>query len=70
VRLRHILATMLIEGINAGEFTTTLNVKDANELLYGFFEAAVFRLVVLRRTSVEELKGAIKLAIHCFREKA
>ena len=69
VRLRHILATMLIEGIKAGEFSAALNVKDANELLYSFFEATVFRLVVLRRTSVEELKRAVRLAIHCFREK-
>jgi len=69
VRLRHILTSMLIEGIKAGEFSATLNVKDANELLYGFLEATVFRLVVLRRTSVEELKGAIKLAISRFAAK-
>ena len=66
VRLRHILATMLIEGIKAGEFSQSLNVKDANELLYGFLEAAVFRLVILRRASVEELKGAMKLAVRRF----
>ena len=66
VRLRKILATMLIEGIKAGEFSATLNVKDANELLYSFFETVVFRLVVLRRTSVEELKGAVRLAIQRF----
>ena len=69
VRLRHILATMLIAGIKAGEFPATLNVKDANELLYGFFEAAVFRLVVLRRSSIDELKSAAKLAIRCFAAK-
>ena len=63
VRLRHILTNMLIAGIKAGEFSVNLNVKDANELLYGFLEAAVFRLVVLRRNSVEELKGAMKLAV-------
>ena len=66
VRLRHIMTAMLIAGIKAGEFSATLNVKDSNELLYGFFEAAVFRLVILRRTSVEELKGAAKLAIQRF----
>lgn len=69
VRLRHILASMLIAGKKAGEFSATLNVKEANELLYSFFEAAVFRLVVLRRTSVEEMKGALKLAIHRFAAK-
>jgi len=66
VRLRRILAAMLIEGLKAGEFTSHLNVKDANEILYGFLEAAVFRMVVLRRTSVEELKDAMKLAVKCF----
>lgn len=66
VRLRHILATMLIEGIRAGEFSPALNVKDANELLYGCLEAAVFRLVVLRRSSVEELKRSMRLAVRRF----
>ena len=66
VRLRRILASMLIEGIKAGEFHKSLNVKDANEFLYASLEAAVFRLVVLRRSSVEELKSAIQLAISNF----
>ena len=69
VRLRRILATMLIEGIKAGEFTRRLNVKDANELLYGFFETAIFRMVVLRRTSVGEIKDAMKLAVKGFTTK-
>ena len=63
VRLRHILSTMLIEGIKAGEFTQSTNVKDLNEMLYGLLEAAVFRLTVLRRSSVEDIKEAIKLAV-------
>ena len=66
VRLRHILSTMLIEGIKAGEFAPSINVKDANEQLYGLLEAAVFRMVVLRRSSVEELKDVIKLTVQRF----
>ena len=66
VRLRHILATILIDGIKAGEFVSRLNVKDANELLYSFLEAAVFRMVVLRRSSVDEIKDAMKLAVELF----
>ena len=69
VRLRHIMTSMLIAGKKAAEFSPTLNVKEANELLYSFFEAAVFRLVVLQRTSIEELKGALKLAIDQFEAK-
>jgi len=63
VRLRHILSTLLIEGIKAGEFSESINVKDANELLYGFLETSVFRLVVLRNSQVEEVKAAMKLAV-------
>ena len=63
VRLRHILTTMLIEGIKAGEFAPSINVKEANELLYSFLESAVLRMVVLRRTSVDEIKPAVKLAV-------
>ena len=69
VRLRHILTTMLIEGIKDGEFASALNVKDANELLYCFLEAAVFRLTVLRRATVEELKEAMELAVKGFAVK-
>ena len=70
VRLRHILSTMLIEGIKAGEFRRSINVKKANEVLYGLVEAAVFRLVVMRRSSVDELVDAVKLAVSGFAVKS
>jgi len=66
VRMRHILSTLLIEGIKAGEFSASINVKDADELLYSFLEAAVFRLVVLRNSRVEEIKTAMELAVKGF----
>ena len=66
VRVRRILATILIEGIRAGEFSPELNVKDANELLFSFLEAACYRLAVLRRRSVDDLKDATKLAVSRF----
>ena len=66
VRMRHILSAMLIKGIKSGEFSQSINVKDTNEILYGILESAVFRLTVLRRTTVDELKEAMKLTIHNF----
>jgi AcrR family transcriptional regulator len=62
IRLRHILATMVIEGIRAGEFIP-INIRTADDLLYGLLESAIFRLVVLKRSSIEELKQAIILAV-------
>ncbi|MDR2742723.1 MAG: TetR/AcrR family transcriptional regulator [Treponema sp.] len=61
VRLRHILATMVIEGIWAGEIEP-INVRAADDLLYGIIEAAIFRLAVLKRESVGELRHSAALA--------
>jgi AcrR family transcriptional regulator len=65
LRMRHILASMIIEGTRDGEFAK-INVKDAVAVLYGFFEAAIFRLVVLRRSEVTELKEAAVLIVRCY----
>jgi AcrR family transcriptional regulator len=62
VRMRHILATIVIEGIRAGELKP-VNIRDADVLLYSIIESAIFRLVVLKQNSAEELKDAVKLAV-------
>jgi AcrR family transcriptional regulator len=62
VRLRHILASMMIEGIRAGEIKP-VNVRTMDDLLYGLIETALFRLVVLKRSDVGELKKAVEQAI-------
>lgn len=62
IRLRHILASIAIEGIRKGELMQ-VNVRELDDLLYGLIEAAIFRLVVLRRDSIDELRQAIELAV-------
>jgi len=66
MRLRHFLTNTLVEGIKAGEFNSSINVRDANELLYGFLESAVFRLTVFHHSSVDEIKDAVKLVVEGF----
>ncbi|MDR2398647.1 MAG: TetR/AcrR family transcriptional regulator [Spirochaetaceae bacterium] len=62
IRLRHILATMVIAGIREGAFKP-ITVRNADDLLYGLLEAATFQLTVLGRPSVEGLKHAAALAV-------
>lgn len=64
VRMRHIQATLLIEGKKSGEFSQNVNVKDANELFYSILEATVFRLVILRHPSAAEMKAAMRQAVY------
>ncbi|MDR2370652.1 MAG: TetR/AcrR family transcriptional regulator, partial [Treponema sp.] len=61
VRLRHILASIMIEGVKAGELPP-VNIKTADDLFYSLIEAAIFRLVVLKRDSTGGLKEDIELA--------
>ncbi|MDR1949763.1 MAG: TetR/AcrR family transcriptional regulator [Spirochaetaceae bacterium] len=62
IRLRHILATMVIEGIRAGEIRP-INIRAADDLLYGLIESAIFRLVILKHSAAKELKQAAELAV-------
>jgi hypothetical protein len=54
---------MVIEGIRKEELAG-VNVKDAVDMLYGLLESAVFRLVVLKRESISDLKQAVSLTVN------
>jgi AcrR family transcriptional regulator len=62
LKLRHILASMVIAGIRAGELAP-INIRAADDLLYGLFEIAIFRLVVLKQDTTGELKQAVDLTV-------
>jgi AcrR family transcriptional regulator len=67
VRLRHILSTLIIEGIAKGEFRP-MDVKHADELFYGIIESTIFRLAVLDQKGQKELaeiRGTINFAVDC-----
>jgi AcrR family transcriptional regulator len=62
LKLRHILATMVIDGIKAGEIVA-MNVKAADDMLYSLFESAIFRLAVLKQETVADLKITAALTV-------
>jgi len=62
LKLRHILVTIMIEGIKSGEFKA-INMKSANDYLYPLVEAAIFRLVILQRKTVGDLRKTAALAV-------
>jgi hypothetical protein len=61
-KLRHIISSMVIDGIKAGELKK-IKVKSAHDYLYSFVEAAIFQLIVLKRKNLDEIKEAIVLAV-------
>ncbi len=62
LRLRHLLSTVIIEGINTGEFKP-VNVHNTNELLYSIIESAIFRLAVLDQQDISELRTTFDLTV-------
>ncbi len=62
VKLRHVLSTVLIQGIQNKEFRE-INVKDTNELLYSLLEASIFRIAVLNQDNISEIRSALNTAI-------
>jgi AcrR family transcriptional regulator len=65
VKLRHILSSMIIEGVKAGELKK-VNFRTASDYLYSFIEAAIYQLVVLQRKDLSELKEVIVFSVKQF----
>lgn len=65
VRLRHVLSTLMIRGIQNKEFKE-MNVKDMNELLYGLIESALFRLIILNQEDISSVRQTLNLAVDGF----
>lgn len=61
VRMRHILAALIIEGKRTGEFAAEVSGKAASELFYALIEAAVFRVTVLGKRDLSTLSPSLRL---------
>ena len=61
VRLRHILSSIVIEGVKNGELKKS-KIKTVHDYLYSFIESAIFQLAVLKRKNLDELKETIAFA--------
>lgn len=62
IRMRHHINTIVISGIQNGEFKQ-ISVKDINELLYSMIESAIFKMTVLGVKDISTIKESISLAI-------
>jgi AcrR family transcriptional regulator len=60
IRMRHILAGILIEGQKKGDFPA-FSVKLAGDLIFAIIEATIFRIAVLGRENVSGLAEASSL---------
>lgn len=62
LRLRHLLSTILIEGIEKEEFKK-VDVKATNEVFYGLIESLIYRLAILNQTDLPDFERMIDFTI-------
>ncbi len=62
IRMRHILSTLIIEGIRSGEFRR-LSVRAATDLVYSLIEAAIFQIVILAKPDAATLAESGRLMV-------
>jgi AcrR family transcriptional regulator len=62
IRLQHLMSTIIIRGIQDGEFKK-VSVKEANSMFYSLIESAIFRLSVLNQKNIEDVRASLNLAI-------
>ncbi len=62
IKLRHLLSTILIEGIDSGEFKI-IDLKAANEVFYSLIESLIYRLAILNQNDVPGFERMIDLTI-------
>ena len=63
IRLRHLLSTVIIRGVDSGEFKPNLNVHSVVELIYILVESSIFRIAVLESKDLSEVRKAVAPAI-------
>jgi AcrR family transcriptional regulator len=69
IRMRHIIAGLLIEGVRSGEFRP-LSIKAADDLVYALVEATIFRMAVLGREESGSLVESARLFAYGLRDPA
>jgi len=62
VKLRHIMSSILIEGVKTGELKD-LNIKETNDFLYSFVESGIFQMAVLKRKDLKKLEKTAVFAV-------
>jgi len=65
LKMRITLASLIIEGIKSGELKV-INIKTADDFLYSLVEAAIFRIVVLQKKTVGDLRKTAVFVVKQF----
>jgi len=62
LRLEHLMSTVLIRGMQEGQFTQ-VRVTEINTIIYNLIQSAILNLAVLSQTKLDEIRSSICFVI-------
>lgn len=62
IKLHHLLSSILIEGIDSGEFRK-IDVRATNEVFYALIESLIYRLAILDQKDMPNFERMVDLTI-------
>ncbi len=63
IKIQHLLTIVIIRGQNNGEIKKNISVKDLNDLLYSLMESAIFKLSVLDKKKLDNIRQTINFTV-------
>jgi hypothetical protein len=62
LRLEHLMSTVLIRGMQEGQFIQ-VRVTEINTIIYNLIQSAILNLAVLSQTKLDEIRSSICFVI-------
>ena len=63
VKLEHLMITVIIRGMQSGEFKKQ-SVKKINAVIYSLLEGAIFNMSLLSKTNLDDLRNSIVFVVN------
>lgn len=69
IKIQHLLTIVILRGQNNGEIKKNLSVKDINDLLYSLMESAIFKLSVLDKKKLDNIRQTVNFTVDLIKEE-
>lgn len=69
IKIQHLLTIVILRGQRNGEIKKNLSVKDINDLLYSLMESAIFKLSVLDKKKLDNIRQTVNFTVDLIKEE-
>lgn len=63
IKIQHLLTIVILRGQRNGEIKKELSIKELNDLFYSLMESAIFKLAVLDKKNLDNIRQTINFTV-------